>query len=110
MRLDQIVVNLLSNAAKYGQGKPIHIQLQQRDGHVVLEVKDQGIGISEEAQARLFRKFERAVATQHYGGLGLGLYISRTLVEAMGGTIQVSSRLGEGATFTVTLPCEPLVD
>jgi signal transduction histidine kinase len=106
MRVDQIVVNLLTNAIKYGLGKPIHVQLQRRGERVQLVVKDQGIGISEEAQARLFRKFERAVPSQHYGGLGLGLYISRTLVEAMGGTIQVDSRLGEGATFTVTLPCE----
>jgi signal transduction histidine kinase len=107
LRLDQVVVNLLSNACKYGPGKPIHIQLQQRGEHVQLSVTDQGIGISAEAQARLFRKFERAVPTHHYGGLGLGLYISRTLVQAMGGTIQVHSRPGEGATFIVTLPYEP---
>lgn len=109
MRLDQVVVNLLSNALKYGQGKPIHLHVQRRGGSAVLVVKDHGIGISVEAQSRLFRKFERAVPAQHYGGLGLGLYISRTLVEAMGGTIQVESQLGEGATFTVTLPCEPVL-
>jgi signal transduction histidine kinase len=109
MRLDQVVVNLLSNAVKYGQGKPIHIQVRQRGESAVLVVKDEGIGISAEAQGRLFRKFERAVLAQHYGGLGLGLYISRTLVEAMGGTIQVESQPGEGATFTVTLPCEPVL-
>jgi signal transduction histidine kinase len=106
MRLEQIVVNLLTNAIKYGLGKPIHVQLQRQGEGVVLAVKDQGIGISAEAQGRLFRKFERAVPSQHYGGLGLGLYISRTLVEAMGGTIQVDSQLGQGATFTVTFPCE----
>ncbi len=107
LRLDQVVVNLLSNALKYGAGKPLHVQLQQAGEHVRLRVKDQGIGISEEAQRRLFRKFERAVPTRHYGGLGLGLYISRMLVEAMNGTIQVDSRLGAGATFTVSLPYEP---
>ncbi|HYI02945.1 MEDS domain-containing protein [Hyalangium sp.] len=106
LRLDQVVVNLLTNASKYGRGKPIHLQVQRRSGSVALRVKDQGIGITAEAQTRLFRKFERAVPSQHYGGLGLGLYISRTLVEAMGGSIQVDSRLGEGATFTVSLPCE----
>lgn len=109
MRLDQIVVNLLSNAVKYGQGKPVHIHVQRRGGSAVLVVKDHGIGISAEAQGRLFRKFERAVLSQHYGGLGLGLYISRTLVEAMGGTIQVESEPGQGAAFTVTLPCEPVL-
>jgi signal transduction histidine kinase len=107
MRLDQVVVNLLSNALKYGAGKPIHVQLQQCGEHVRITVKDQGIGISEEAQRRLFHKFERAVPTQHYGGLGLGLYISRMLVQAMGGTIQVQSQPGEGASFNVTLPYEP---
>lgn len=106
MRLDQVVVNLLTNAIKYGLGKPIHVHLQRHGERALVVVKDQGIGISAEAQARLFRKFERAVPSQHYGGLGLGLYISRTLVEAMGGTIQVDSQPGEGATFTVTLPCE----
>ncbi|WP_232293830.1 MEDS domain-containing protein [Stigmatella aurantiaca] len=105
MRLDQVVVNLLSNAAKYGAGKPIHILLQRSGNRVSLAVKDQGIGISSEAQARLFRKFERAVPARHYGGLGLGLYISRMLVEAMGGTLQVDSLPGQGATFTVSLPC-----
>ncbi|MDC0708915.1 MEDS domain-containing protein [Stigmatella sp. ncwal1] len=105
MRLDQVVVNLLSNAAKYGAGKPIHILLQRNGNRVSLAVKDQGIGISSEAQARLFRKFERAVPARHYGGLGLGLYISRMLVEAMGGTLQVDSRVGQGSTFTVSLPC-----
>jgi signal transduction histidine kinase len=107
LRLDQIVVNLLTNAIKYGLGKPIRLQLQRRGESAVLVVRDQGIGISAEAQERLFRKFERAVPSQHYGGLGLGLYISRTLVEAMGGTIQVASQPGAGARFTVTLPCEP---
>ncbi|KFE66227.1 MEDS domain-containing protein [Hyalangium minutum] len=107
MRLEQIVVNLLTNAIKYGLGKPVHIQVQRRGESAVLAVRDQGIGISSEAQERLFRKFERAVPSQHYGGLGLGLYISRTLVEAMQGAIQVDSQPGHGAIFTVTLPCEP---
>jgi signal transduction histidine kinase len=107
MRLDQVVVNLLSNALKYGAGTPIHIQLRQRGEQVELTVKDEGIGISEEAQGRLFHKFERAAPTRHYGGLGLGLYISRMLVQAMGGTVRVESRLGEGASFIVSLPYEP---
>jgi signal transduction histidine kinase len=107
MRLEQVVVNLLSNAMKYGLGKPVSIRVQRRGDSAALSVKDQGIGISSEAQERLFRKFERAVPSQHYGGLGLGLYISRTLVEAMQGTIQVDSQPGHGAIFTVSLPCDP---
>ncbi|MFL5357655.1 MEDS domain-containing protein [Archangium sp.] len=107
LRVDQIVVNLLSNAIKFGQGKPLELRLQRSGDEVLLSVKDQGIGITPEARARLFRKYERAVPTQHYGGLGLGLYISRTLAEAMGGTIEVDSQPGLGSTFTVSLPYEP---
>lgn len=106
-RVDQIVVNLLSNAAKYGEGRPIHVRVEQRGGQVLLSVRDEGIGITPEAQARLFRKFERAVPARHYGGLGLGLYISRMLAQVMGGSIEVESQLGQGSTFTVSLPLQP---
>ncbi|NOK16390.1 ATP-binding protein [Corallococcus carmarthensis] len=105
-RLEQVVVNLVDNAIKYGQGRPIHIHLETRDGKAALTVRDQGIGISEESLPRLFGRFERAVSDRHYGGLGLGLYITRTLVEAMGGTVRVESRLGEGSVFTVELPLQ----
>jgi signal transduction histidine kinase/PAS domain-containing protein len=103
-RLEQVVVNLVDNAIKYGQGRPIDIRLETRDGRVSLTVRDQGIGIAEESLPRLFGRFERAVSERHYGGLGLGLYITRTLVEAMGGTVRVESRLGLGSLFTVELP------
>ena len=103
-RLEQVVVNLLSNAAKYGAGKPVLIQVDSDGGLARLRVRDEGIGISEEALPRLFGRFERGVSERHYGGLGLGLYISRQIVEAMGGTIQVQSEQGQGALFTVRLP------
>ncbi|RYZ42130.1 MAG: DUF4118 domain-containing protein [Myxococcaceae bacterium] len=103
-RLEQVVVNLVDNAIKYGQGRPIDIRLETVDGHAVLTVRDQGIGIAAESLPRLFGRFERAVSERHYGGLGLGLYITRTLVEAMGGTVRVESQLGQGAVFTVDLP------
>ncbi|WP_347402561.1 ATP-binding protein [Corallococcus macrosporus] len=103
-RLEQVVVNLVDNAIKYGQGRPIHVRLETREGKAVLTVRDQGIGIAEESLPRLFGRFERAVSERHYGGLGLGLYITRTLVEAMGGTVRVESRLGQGSVFTVELP------
>ena len=69
-----------------------------------LVVRDQGIGIPPEARERIFGKFERAVSERHSGGLGLGLYITRSIVEAMGGTIRVESLPGQGSTFTVELP------
>jgi PAS domain S-box-containing protein len=107
MRMEQVLVNLLSNAAKYGAGRPVEVSLVG-DGHTaVLAVKDHGIGISEDGMARLFGKFERAVSERHYGGLGLGLYITRQIVEAMGGSITVRSAQGQGSTFILRLPLQP---
>ncbi|MCP3100924.1 GAF domain-containing protein [Myxococcus sp. K15C18031901] len=105
LRLDQVLVNLLTNAAKYGAGRPVQVEAAGAlEGMVRLSVRDEGIGISEEDLPRLFGRFERAVSDRHYGGLGLGLYISRQIVEAMGGRIEVESRQGLGSIFTVHLP------
>jgi len=104
LRLEQILTNLLSNAIRYGAGRPIHVRVESEGDRARLVVRDEGIGISTEAQERIFGKFERAVSDRHYGGLGLGLHITRGIVEAMGGVIQVESRPGEGSTFTVELP------
>ncbi|WP_437287540.1 AAA family ATPase [Sorangium sp. So ce406] len=103
-RLDQIVTNLLTNAIKFGAGKPIEIVLGEEGGTARLSVRDHGIGIDPARQGRIFDRFERAVSDRHYGGLGLGLYISRQLAQAHGGSIRVQSALGAGATFTVELP------
>lgn len=103
-RLEQVVENLLSNALKYGQGKPIRIELKADAGRARLTVADQGIGIEPEALPRLFDKFERAPSARSYGGLGLGLFIVRQIVEAFGGQVSVSSKPGAGATFVVELP------
>jgi PAS domain S-box-containing protein len=103
-RLDQVLTNLLTNAMKFGAGRPIEITVRSGGGSAVLAVTDQGIGIEAEAQARIFDRFERGVSAQHYGGLGLGLYIVRQIVEAHRGTISVRSEVGRGSTFTVTLP------
>jgi PAS domain S-box-containing protein len=103
-RLDQVLVNLLTNAAKYGQGRPISIRVEAEPERARFIVQDEGIGIAAEALPRLFGRFERAVSDRHYGGLGLGLYISREIVQAHGGHIQVHSRPGEGSTFVVDLP------
>ncbi|HEX8438937.1 GAF domain-containing protein [Archangium sp.] len=104
LRLDQVVVNLLTNAAKYGQGHPIHVQVEATAEQARLTVRDEGIGIAPEDLPRLFGRFERAVSVRHYGGLGLGLYISREIVQAHGGRVRVDSRPGEGSIFTVELP------
>jgi PAS domain S-box-containing protein len=104
LRLEQVVGNLLSNAIRYGPGRPIHTRVERQGNQALLTVRDEGIGIAPEAQERIFGRFERAVSERHYGGLGLGLYITRRIVEALGGTIRVRSQQGEGATFTVELP------
>lgn len=103
-RLEQVVTNLLSNAIKFGLGKPIVISVSARDGRAIIAVKDQGIGIVSERQGRIWRPFERGVPVRHYGGLGLGLYIVKTIAEGMGGCVSVESAPGAGSTFTVELP------
>ena len=104
MRVDQVLTNLLSNAVKFGAGKPIELALQGDDAAVRLVVADRGIGISKDKIASVFERFERAVSVRKYGGLGLGLYIARQLVEAHGGRIEVQSEPGQGSTFIVQLP------
>ncbi len=103
-RIETVVANLLSNAIKFGEGRPIQVTVAEQGGKVRLTVQDHGIGISSEKQARIFDKFERAVPEQHYGGLGLGLWIVRQIIEAHEGTIRVESETGSGSTFTVELP------
>jgi signal transduction histidine kinase len=102
-RLEQVVTNLVTNAARYGHGKPIDITVAADARSVRLVVRDHGIGIAPEDQRRIFERFERA-ASRNFGGLGLGLYIARQIVEAHGGSIHVSSELGVGSSFTVELP------
>jgi signal transduction histidine kinase len=103
-RLEQVITNLLSNAIKYGRGKPIAMQINHEDNMARLVVRDQGIGIAAEHLDRIFVRFERAVSSRNFGGLGLGLYIVRQIVEALGGNVRVSSEVGIGSAFTVTLP------
>jgi signal transduction histidine kinase len=104
-RLDQVVTNLVTNAAKFGAGKPIEIRIEQTGDAARLTVADHGIGIDPARRPYVFDQFERAVPSSRYGGLGLGLYIARSIVVAHGGTITVDSEPGAGSTFTVTLPC-----
>jgi PAS domain S-box-containing protein len=103
-RLDQVVTNLLGNAVKYGRGAPIEVSVRGEGGRVKLSVRDRGIGIASEDQARIFGRFERAVSERHYGGFGLGLWIVRQLIEAHGGTVSFTSEADQGSTFVVELP------
>jgi signal transduction histidine kinase len=109
LRLGQVVVNLVSNAIKYGSGHPITIRYGSRGSWAYLSVQDRGIGIARDDQAHIFERFERAVSSRNYGGLGLGLFIVKRIVEAHGGLVRVESEPGQGSTFTVDLPPRPEV-
>jgi len=104
LRLEQVLTNLLVNAFKYGAGAPVTICGAATAGEATLEIRDRGIGIAEADAARIFEKFERAVPVASHGGLGLGLYIARQIVEAHGGHIEAVPRSESGATLRVTLP------
>ena len=103
-RLEQVVNNLLSNAIKFGLGRPIEVTMRARPAAAQVVVRDRGIGIEPEVLPRLFKPFERGVSERHYGGLGLGLHIVKTIVEAMRGSVRVQSTPEEGTAFTVELP------
>ena len=104
LAVEQIIDNLVSNALKFGAGKPVTVRLRSNEHAASLEVQDGGIGMSFDQQDRIFGRFEQIVAHHHGGGFGLGLWIANRLVGAMDGRITVSSRPGEGSTFTVMLP------
>lgn len=107
-RLERVLTNLLTNALKYSSpGTPIEVRARTRDGEVVVSVEDEGPGIPAEELPRLFDRFYRAEPGLHVEGVGLGLYISKQLVEAHGGTIWVESEPGKGSTFSFSLPVAP---
>jgi signal transduction histidine kinase len=103
-RLDQVLSNLVSNAVKYGDGKPIEVSVEEGADAVLLRVRDNGVGIAPQDQLRIFERFERAASIRNYGGVGLGLWSVHQIVEALGGAVTVESQPDLGATFTVSLP------
>jgi signal transduction histidine kinase len=104
---EQILDNLISNAVKYGGGRPILLALTRAGDVATISVKDRGSGIPPTDQARIFERFERAVGLgSAIGGFGVGLWVVGQLVEAMAADISVDSTVGEGTTFTLRLPIE----
>ena len=102
-RIEQVLTNLISNALKYGDNKPIDIDLSENEDSVVFIIRDQGIGISQEDQGQIFDRFERVGKNSGISGLGLGLYICKNIVDAHKGEIKVTSDLGKGTTFEIKL-------
>jgi signal transduction histidine kinase/ActR/RegA family two-component response regulator len=110
VRLTQVLSNLLSNAVKFTEAGEVSLVVEAYGAGVRFQVVDTGIGFDAEVKKRLFRRFEQADASirRRFGGTGLGLAISRSLVELMGGHVEVASTPGEGSTFTVQIPLERL--
>jgi signal transduction histidine kinase len=106
VRVAQVFDELLGNALKFGAGKPIEIAVDSDQGQALLAVRDHGVGIPADSLTAIFSPFERAVSREHFGGLGLGLFIARAVVEAHGGSIEVTSRPERETTFVVRLPME----
>jgi signal transduction histidine kinase len=104
LRMEQVTTNLLNNAIKYGEGRPIKIHLECGEERVHLSIQDHGPGIHKESLDKIFDRFERGLSKKKIAGLGLGLFITRQIVELHGGRIWVESELGQGSTFHVELP------
>ncbi|HET6147531.1 MAG TPA: PAS domain-containing sensor histidine kinase [Polyangia bacterium] len=106
LRVEQVVMNVLANAFKYGAGAPVDVSLSRDGDEAVIEIADHGPGIGEQDLERIFGRFERAAPRRHYGGLGLGLYVSREIVGALNGMISARNLAGGGAAFMIRLPIE----
>jgi len=103
-RVDEAIGNVISNAIKYGAGKPVEVELKANHAKAMLVVEDRGIGIPVEDLSRIFGRFERTTISRNYGGLGLGLYIARQVIEQHDGSIRAESRPGGGARIVIELP------
>jgi len=107
LRIEQVVTNLLVNALKYAAGTPVDFVLSGSESEVTLTMSDGGPGIPESDWDRIFRRFERAASMRSFGGLGLGLYVARQIVEAHGGDIRLLRPQPKGAHFMIRLPRSP---
>lgn len=104
LRIEQVITNILNNALRYGKGRPVKVDLRRDGDHVSIAVTDNGMGIPDEFRDKIFTRFQRAVPASEVSGLGLGLYISKQIVEAHQGKISVESALDQGSCFTVKIP------
>jgi signal transduction histidine kinase len=105
-RLEQVLINLLTNSSRYGAGKPILISVHEAQDQAEIRVRDHGRGIAKIDQERIFNRYERAISSNEVSGLGLGLFIVKEMLEKNKGSIKVESELGLGATFIINLPIQ----
>jgi signal transduction histidine kinase len=104
LRIDLVITNLLTNALRYGERRPVRVSIAETDANALVTVEDRGLGIRPEDLERIFDRFVRAVPSRQFGGLGVGLWLSRQIAEAHGGRLVVTSETGVGSRFTVELP------
>jgi signal transduction histidine kinase len=104
LRVDLVITNLLTNALRYGERRPVRLTVGEAGALGRIIVEDHGLGIRPEDRERIFERFVRAVPSRQFGGLGVGLWLSRQIVEAHGGKLVVASEAGAGSRFTVELP------
>lgn len=104
VRIEQVIINLITNAIKYGSGRPIEVTLSNSNKVAKLAVKDNGMGIAQDQQKKIFERFERGDVKSSQKGLGVGLYMVNSIVKAHGGSIQLQSIPKKGSTFIVELP------
>lgn len=104
LRIEQVMTNIITNAIRYGRGKPVHIAIKNYQESVRITVKDQGLGIPKSDQEKIFQRYERGLLAREISGLGIGLFITHQIIEAHGGKIWVESEIGQGSTFYVDLP------
>jgi len=109
LRIEQVVTNFLTNALRYGRGRPVRVEVKGEDQSALVRVIDQGMGVAPQDQRKIFRRFERAVSANEISGLGLGLYISEQIAVAHGGEIRLQSQLDKGSTFELRLPLDPAI-
>lgn len=104
LRIEQVITNILNNALRYGKGRPVRVDLRHSAEDMTISVTDNGMGIPETFKDKIFSRFQRAVPASEVSGLGLGLYISKQIIEAHQGKISVASELHKGSCFTVHIP------
>lgn len=107
-RIEQVITNIVTNAIKYGEGKPIEVTLENFNNEALIKIKDYGLGIPKNQHEKIFNRFERGNHSVYTGGLGLGLFISKQIIDSHKGKIWVESEPGKGSTFIVLLPKEPI--